>query len=82
MITLGAPNKAIEFPFRDMIIRNQALIGSVNATSDSFQQGCRDLALFDRRLLRAMIHRTRFEHFGQTLTGRLGPYPKVVHMMK
>ncbi len=82
MVTLGAPNKTIAFPFRDMITKNQALIGSVNASADSFQQGCRDLARFDARLLRAMIHRARFEDFGQTLTGPLGPFPKVVHMMK
>jgi threonine dehydrogenase-like Zn-dependent dehydrogenase len=82
MVTLGAPNAAIAFPFRDMIIKNQSLIGSVNATPESFQQACRDLARFDKKVLHAMIHRVSFGGFHETLTGPLGAYPKVVHMMR
>jgi glucose 1-dehydrogenase len=81
MITLGAPNATVEFPFRDLIVKNQSLIGSVNATAHSFDQALSDLARFDRRVLNAMIHRARFDDFERTLLGPLGPYPKVVHML-
>ena len=81
MIALGAPNATIAFPFRDLIIKNQSLIGSVNATPRSFEQALEDLAKFDRPVLRSMIHRVGFDDFEQTLMGPLGPYPKVVHML-
>jgi threonine dehydrogenase-like Zn-dependent dehydrogenase len=81
MITLGAPNATVAFPFRDLIIKNQALIGSVNATALSFRQALADLARFDRHVLRSMIHRVGFDDFDQTLLGPLGPFPKVVHML-
>jgi threonine dehydrogenase-like Zn-dependent dehydrogenase len=81
MIALGAPNATVAFPFRDVIVKNQALIGSVNATARSFEQALVDLAKFDRRVLRSMIHRAGFGDFEQTLQGPLGPSPKVVHML-
>ncbi len=81
LIVLGAPNANLDFPFHDMIFKNQALIGSVNATPASFEQAAADLARFDRRVLRGMIHRAAFTDFEKTLTGPLGPHPKVVHMM-
>ena len=82
MIALGSPNASIPFPFRDMIIKNQALIGSVNATPDSYQQALHDLAGFDRRVLQSMIHRVEFEDFEETLKGPLCAYPKMVHVVK
>jgi threonine dehydrogenase-like Zn-dependent dehydrogenase len=82
LVTLGAPNAAVAFPFRDLIIKNQALIGSVNATPESFAQAARDLAQFDARVLAAMIHHAHFEEYERTLTGPLSPHPKVVHMME
>jgi threonine dehydrogenase-like Zn-dependent dehydrogenase len=81
MIALGAPNATVAFPFRDLIVKNQALIGSVNATARSFEQAVGDLAKFDRQVLRSMIHRVGFDDFEQSLQGPLGPYPKVVHML-
>lgn len=82
MITLGSPNAAIAFPFRDLIIKNQALIGSVNATPDSFQQALHDLSRLDRRVLQSMIHRVGFDDFEQTLKGPLCAYPKMVHVVE
>ncbi len=81
LIVLGAPNATLAFPFHDMIFKNQALVGSVNATPASFEQAAADLARFDRRVLQRMIHRAAFADFQHTLTGPLGPYPKIVHMM-
>ena len=81
LVTLGAPNAAAAFPYRDLIVKNQALVGSVNASSESFESGLADLARFDRRVLNAMIHRVKFDHFEQSLLGPLGPYPKIVHML-
>ena len=82
LVTLGAPNATIAFPFRDLIIKNQALIGSVNASPASFALALDDLSGFDRRVLDAMIHRVHFEEYGRTLTGPLSPHPKVIHMME
>jgi threonine dehydrogenase-like Zn-dependent dehydrogenase len=81
MVTLGSPNATIAFPFRDLIIKNQALIGSVNATPDSFHQALHDLARFDRRVLQSMIHRVGFSDFEKTLKGPLCAYPKMVHVV-
>lgn len=82
MITLGSPNATITFPFRDLIVKNQALVGSVNASPDSFERAIHDLARFDRRVLLSMIQRVRFDDFEGTLKGPLSPYPKMVHMME
>jgi len=82
MIALGSPNASIAFPFRDLIIKNQALIGSVNATTDSFRQALHDLARFDRGVLQSMIHRVGFHDFEQTLKGPLCSYPKMVHVVE
>jgi len=81
MVILGAPNATAAFPYRDLIVRNQSLIGSVNASMESFEQALADLARFDRRVLDAMIHRVRFDDFERSLLGPLGPYPKIVHML-
>jgi threonine dehydrogenase-like Zn-dependent dehydrogenase len=82
LIVLGAPNAAITFPSRDLIIKNQSVIGSVNATPQSFEQAIQDLTKFDRKVLRAMIHRAGYDDFEWTLQGPLPPYPKVVHMLE
>lgn len=82
MITLGAPNAAAVFPFRDLIIGNQALLGSVNASPHCFERAVHDLACFDQGVLRSMIHRVRFDDFERTLRGPLAPHPKMVHMME
>ena len=82
MVTLGSPNATIAFPFRDLIIKSQSLIGSVNATPDSFRQSIDDLARFDGRVLRAMIHRVAFAAFEVTLQGPLCPHPKMVHVLE
>ncbi len=82
MITLGSPNAAISFPFRDLIVKNQALIGSVNAAADSFHNALTDLARFDGRVLRSMIHRVAFDDFEQTLKGPLPADPKMVHVIR
>lgn len=81
LVTLGAPNAEVAFPFRDLIIKSQMLIGSVNATAASFDAAIRDLARFDRRTLQNMIHRVRFDDYGRTLTGPLSAHAKIVHML-
>ncbi len=78
---LGAPNAAGLFPFLDLIVRNQVVFGSVNASPQSFQSAVEDLKRFDRRLLRAMIHRVPAGAFRQTIPDPSPRAPKTVHVL-
>ncbi len=78
---LGAPNAAGPMPFLDMIVKNQVVFGSVNAAPQSFQSAVEDLQRFDRRLLRAMIHRVPASAFRQTIPDPAPRAAKTVHVL-
>jgi threonine dehydrogenase-like Zn-dependent dehydrogenase len=81
MVVLGAADGTGPVPFLRMIVNNQTIIGSVNASGESFRTAVEDLARFDRRALAALISRTRFSDLKKSLTGSAQVAPKVVHVL-
>lgn len=78
---LGAPNAAGEMPFLDLLRHNQILFGSVNASPQAFAQAVADLALLDRPILAALIHRTPFSRFRETLAAPPAAPAKLVYVL-
>lgn len=76
-----ASDAAGDFPFRSLLLGNQRVFGSVNASPDSFRRAVGDLRRFDRRLLERLIRRCRFEDYAETILGPVYPAPKPVHVV-
>ncbi len=76
-----ASDAAGEFPFRGLLLGNQRLFGSVNASPDSFRRAAEDLRRFDRRLLERMLRRCRFDDYALTILGPVEAAPKAVHVV-
>ncbi len=82
LVVLGATTALMTFPFRDMIIHNQVLIGSVNASAQSFLEALNDLRRFDRKILARLIERRPFCDYEKTILGPPGDGIKIVHVMR
>ncbi len=81
LVTLGAPNATVPFPFRDLIVKNQAVLGSVNASPESFEAALDDLRRFDRSILDRMIYHMDFKDFQRSISGPPAEQPKLVHVI-
>jgi len=82
-VILGAMNTAGEFPFRDLILGNRKVIGSVNAAPVDFEAAVSDLARFPMPVVAGMVERLGRSDFHSSLTGN-GPAParpKLVHVL-
>ena len=79
---LGAPNSAGDLPLRDLILKNQVIFGSVNASPRAFELALRDLASFDRAILRRLIRRVRFSDYRESIFNPPGDVPKLVHVVE
>jgi glucose 1-dehydrogenase len=80
-VTLGAGHVTGEFSFLNLIVGNQTIIGSVNASRDSFEAALADLDMLPSPALDAMIRRFAFGDFRQTLIEPSSPEPKFVHVV-
>lgn len=80
-VTLGAQSAPGEFSFIDLIVGNQTIVGSVNASRESFEAALSDLAAFDPTVMRAMIRRFAFGDYRRTLLEPSGAEPKFVHVI-
>jgi hypothetical protein len=60
---LGAKNGDGTVPFLDLILGNQIVFGSVNASPAAFEAAARDLPRFDRGVLDGLIHRTGWRNY-------------------
>lgn len=80
-VVLGAPEAPAGLPLLDLINGNRALIGSVNAAPESFAAAVRDLARLDGELLDAMVRRTGFGDFEDSILGPPADAVKVVHIV-
>lgn len=80
-VTLGALRAYGEFPFINLIVGNQTVLGSVNADRDSFAAAIADLDALPAPVLRAMIRRFGFGDYRRTLFEPAGVEPKFVHVM-
>jgi len=76
-----AADAAGDFPFRNLLLGNQRVFGSVNASPEAFRRAVEDLRRFDRRLLERLIRRCRFEDYAQTILGPVEVAPKAVHVV-
>lgn len=80
-VTLGAQTTRGEFSFIDLIVGNQTIVGSVNASRESFEAGLQDLRAFNPKTLRAMIRRFAFGDYRRTILEPTGIEPKFVHVI-
>ncbi len=76
---LGSPNARGEMPFIDLLVNNQVLFGSVNASPEAFEAAITDLAALDRSVLRRMLHRLPFNRIPGTVSHP--PGVKAVHVI-
>jgi len=77
-VILGAPNAHGDIPFEQLIVNNQHLVGSLNASPDAFQAGVEDLGRFDHRVLDRMIERLTWSEYRRAICGPPPDRPKVV----
>jgi glucose 1-dehydrogenase len=80
MILLGAKTSAGNMPLLDMIVNNQMIAGSVNASPAAFAAAADDLPYFPRHVLESMIRREPFEGWQRSLRSD-SDVPKVVHVI-
>jgi threonine dehydrogenase-like Zn-dependent dehydrogenase len=78
---LGASIATGEISFLDMVVGNQTVFGSVNASPESFKTAVHDLSRFDRKVLASMIRRAAFSDFRTTIPDPPAGAPKVVHVI-
>ena len=81
MIALGACVAEGRFSFHDLVVHNQTLSGSVNASPESFTQAVKDLPKFPPATLRSMIHRVPLADFEMSIQGPPAHHPKLVHVL-
>jgi len=81
MIALGACVAEGRFSFLDLVVHNQTVAGSVNASPVSFVQAVEDLPRFPAATLRAMIHRVPFGNFESSILCPPDSHPKLVHTL-
>ncbi len=81
MVVLGAPDAYGEMPFLKMIINNQTLLGSVNASPEHFAAAIADLQRLDRRILTRVLERRRYLDARKTILSPAGDESKAVHVI-
>ncbi len=80
-VLLGARRAEGSIRFIDMIVGNQTIVGSVNASRESFDTALADLKSLGPPALSGMIRRFGFDEYRQTLLGEPGAEPKYVHVI-
>jgi threonine dehydrogenase-like Zn-dependent dehydrogenase len=81
LVVLGASVAEGRISFLDLIVHNQVIAGSVNASPEAFALAVQDLGRFRPATLRAMIHRVPFGDFESSILGPPDSHPKVVHAL-
>lgn len=80
-IILGAFNREGLFPFRDLLLNNQRVIGSVNSSPTDFRSAATALERLPKDLLERMIERVERSAYPRTLLGSPMSRPKTVHVL-
>ena len=81
LIVLGAFESPGPVPFRDLIVGNRVIAGSVNSAPEDWVCGIRDLGRIDGRVLRRIMERRSFDTFRDSILGPLPEHPKVIHLL-
>ncbi len=64
---LGASIGSGELSFRDLLVNNQAVFGSVNASPEAFRRGVEDLGRIGPEIFRALIRRASWREYARTI---------------
>jgi len=81
LVVLGAKHGSVEFPFLQMFVGNQVVLGSVNTSPESARNAVEHLRGFDRAILDGMIERVPFDEFRVSILSPAAQRPKIVHML-
>ena len=79
---VGAPLGQGNVNFSRMIVHNQVVFGSVNASPQAFETAVADLARMDARVLNGLIRRVGFSDFESSVLGIPPEAPKLVHVIE
>jgi threonine dehydrogenase-like Zn-dependent dehydrogenase len=84
MIVLGAADVQGIMPFAQMVMENQTVAGSVNASPQAWRDAVSDLDRMPREILRRLIHRVPARAFRESLLWppRSAAAPKIVHVLE
>ena len=78
---LGAASGEGHVAFRDMVLGNRIVFGSVNASPESFALAIADLGRFDPALLRKLIERRPFSAFRESMAEPSSGTAKIAHVI-
>jgi threonine dehydrogenase-like Zn-dependent dehydrogenase len=78
---LGASAGDGHVSFRDLVVGNRVVFGSVNASPLSFAQAVEDLGRFDPDTLRRMIDRRPFSEFRRSIAAPSAGTAKITHVI-
>jgi len=83
MIVLGAIETFGAVSFTRMVVENQTIAGSVNASPQAWRDAIADLARIDRTLLKRLIRRVPGASYRESILGpnQQWPEPKTVHVL-
>ena len=81
LVVLGAQQSPGVLPLIDLIVGNQIIAGSVNASPEAFASAATDLAGLPRELLNSMIEYREFSEYPASFSGAPAGAPKIVHRM-
>ena len=79
LVVLGASVAEGRLSFLDMVLKNQVIVGSVNASPEAFARAVEDLGRIHAPALRSLIHRVPFGAFENSILGPPESHPKIVH---
>jgi threonine dehydrogenase-like Zn-dependent dehydrogenase len=80
-LLLGARDANVEMPFRDMVLGNRTVLGSVNTDRESSEAAVANMTRLDLAWLDALIERRPFSALPRSLTEPLGSSVKLVHIL-
>ncbi len=78
---LGGSTGTGHISFARLLVNNQTVFGSVNASPQAFGAAVRDLARADRKWLSRLIHRLGFGDFDTSILGPIPEVAKFVHVI-
>lgn len=77
-VILGGRNATGQIPFEQMVLQNQMVVGSVNASPEAFRQAVHDLGRLGS-FADKLIHRMGFSEFDRSILGGAPEAAKLVH---
>ncbi len=78
---LGAAEGAGNVSFRDLVVGNRIVFGSVNASPEAFALAIADLGRFDRALLATLIERRPFAAFARSIAEPSSGTAQIAHVI-